>query len=173
MITNKKNLSHIEMSLLSKFVHHLRLFVYFLSQYARIIPSKKYEQTSLTYFFQQLFSNNRNDQLSSSSIVAVFAKVNALPCTEIESSVGDGNRDADTAESGLGVCRHVVRTFESVLVVWTVFRHEAVEDGLHVEPYVGITVLVDGQSAAGVLAEDIDEPGLRQLWQLTDNVRGD
>ena len=80
-----------------------------------------------------------------------------MPSTEIEAAVRDGDSEADSAEDGLGVCRHIVQAFEGMLVVGTAFGNQAVEDGLHIGTHIGVAVLVDGETATGVLGEDVDE----------------
>ena len=62
--------------------------------------------------------------------------------------------------------RHIVGTLQCMFIFRTILRHETVEDGLHIHANIGIAVLVDAQSAAGVLREDVHNACLRQLRQL-------
>ena len=80
-----------------------------------------------------------------------------------------GYRDAETyaREGRLGVCRHVVVAFEGVGVIRLTFGHNAVEDALHVGAHIRIGVLIDGESAAGVLHEEVEQPFARQGRKLT------
>ena len=80
-----------------------------------------------------------------------------MPSTQIEPPVGDGNGEAHTAENRFSVSRHIVNPFEGVLVFGTSFRYETVEDGLHIDTDIRVAVLVDGESATGVLGEDVDD----------------
>ena len=48
---------------------------------------------------------------SSAAVIAELAQVNALPCAKIQSSVGDGNGEADTKQRTFGMRRHIVGTF--------------------------------------------------------------
>lgn len=80
-----------------------------------------------------------------------------------------GYRDVETyaREGRLGVCRHVVVSFECVGVIRLTFGHNAVEDALHVGAHIGVGVLIDGESAAGVLHEEVEQPFARQGRKLT------
>ena len=80
-----------------------------------------------------------------------------------------GYRDAETyaREGRLGVCRHVVVAFEGVGVIRLTFGHNAVEDALHVGAHIRIGVLIDGESAAGVLHKEVEQPFARQGRKLT------
>ena len=112
------------------------------------------------------FSNNCYYQISGAAVVAELAEVDSLPCAEVQTAIGDGDGDADTAQCRFGVSRHIVGTFQRMLILRTIFGHEAVEDGFHIHANIGIAVLVDAQSAAGVLREDVHDARLRQFRQL-------
>ena len=53
-----------------------------------------------------------------------------------------------------------------MLVLRAVFRNQTVEDSLHIDANIWVAVLVDAQSAAGVLREDVHDACLREFWQL-------
>ena len=61
---------------------------------------------------------------------------------------------------------HIVSTFQSMLVLWTILGNEAVEYGFHIYPHIRVCILIDAQSATRMLAEYIDDTRLRQLGQL-------
>lgn len=63
--------------------------------------------------------------------------------------------------------RHVVVAFEGVGVIRLAFGHNAVEDALHVGAHIRVGVLIDGESAAGVLHEEVEQPFARQGRKLT------
>ena len=65
------------------------------------------------------------------------------------------------------MCRHVVVAFEGVGVIRLAFGHNAVEDTLHVSAHIRVGVLIDGESAAGVLHEEVEQPFARQGRKLT------
>ena len=69
----------------------------------------------------------RGNDAARATVVAELAEVDALPCAEVETAVGDGYGDAHAEEAALGMGRHVVRSFKDVVVVWLVFLHEVVE----------------------------------------------
>lgn len=103
-------------------------------------------------------------------MIAVFAKVNALPDSHVQTSVGDGDGQADATQRRLCMGRHVVGSFQCMLILWTVLWDEAVEDGLHVGPHVWVGILIDAQSATRMLAEYVDDASLWQLGQLSNEL---
>ena len=112
------------------------------------------------------FSYDGYDELACPAVVAKLAEIDALPGAQIQPAAGNGNGDADAAEGRLGVGRHVVSALQRVLIFWTILGHQTVEDRFHVHTHVRIAILVDAQSATGVLREDIHEARCRQLGQL-------
>ena len=67
-----------------------------------------------------LFPDDCHDQSPSTPVVSIFTEVDALPRPHVQTAIGDGNRQADSAERRLGMSRHVVGTFQRVLVFWSV-----------------------------------------------------
>ena len=59
-----------------------------------------------------------------------------------------------------------------MLVLRSIFWNETVEDGLHINPYVWISIFIDAQSTARMLAEYVDDTSLWQLGQLTQYLTG-
>ena len=114
------------------------------------------------------FADDGGDELTFSSVVAVFAEVDSLPDAEIEVAVGDGDGDAHAAEDGLGMGGHIVGAFEGVLVAGLVFGDEAIEDGFHIDAHIGVAVFVDGESATGVFGEEVEDASLGQSGQLAE-----
>ena len=86
-------------------------------------------------------SNDRSHHLPCSAVVAELTEIDALPCSEVQSPVSNGNVDAYACYDALCVSRHVVRPFKDVSVVRHVLRHEPVVNRLHVTPYVRVPVL--------------------------------
>ena len=62
---------------------------------------------------------------------------------------------------------HVIGSFQCVFVLWSVLRHQTVENGFHIHTHIRVCVLVDAKSATRMLAEYVDDACLRQLGQLT------
>ena len=106
---------------------------------------------------ERLFSDNRDDETSRTTIITVFAEIDTLPGAEVQSAVSNWYGEAHSAEDGLSMCRHIVQAFKGVLVVGTTFWYEAVEDGFHICTDIGVAVLVDAKSATRVLGEDVDK----------------
>ena len=65
--------------------------------------------------------------------------------------------------------RHIIGTLQGVLVFWAILGYETIEDSLHIDTHIWIFILIDAQSTAGVLAEEVDDARLRQLGQLAQN----
>ena len=107
--------------------------------------------------FTCLFSNNRDDKSSCAAVVAVFVEIDALPGAEVQSTVGDGDGEAHTTQNRFCMSRHIVQSFEGVLIVRTAFGYQSVEDGLHIDTHIRVAVLVDAESATGVLGEYVDD----------------
>ena len=70
--------------------------------------------------FHGLLINSR-DNLALTAVVAELAQVDALPCAEVETTVGDWDGYADAKERALGMRRHVISSFHGVIVVWLPF----------------------------------------------------
>ena len=116
--------------------------------------------------FHPLFSNNCHNQFPRSTIVAVFAEVYALPRSHVQPAIGYGNGETHTAQRRFGMCWHVITSFQRMLIIGLVFWHQMVEDGFHVHTHVRVVILIDAQSAARMLGEDIDNACVGQLRQL-------
>ena len=102
-----------------------------------------------------LFSNNCYYQLSGTAEIAELAEVDPLPSAKVQAAIGDGDGDADTAQRRFGVGRHIVSTLQRMLILRTILRHETVENRFHIHTNIRVTVLVDAQSATGMLREDV------------------
>lgn len=62
--------------------------------------------------------------------------------------------------------RHIRRSFILVQVSWVAIRNQSFEDTLQVMSHIRVEVLVQRQSAAGMSYEEIQNPRLRQRWQV-------
>ena len=114
-----------------------------------------------------LFAYDCHYQLPGTTIIAVLAEVDALPSAKIQTAIGDGDGDADTTQCRFCMSRHIVSTFQGVLILWTILRNQSVEDGFHIDANIRVAVLVDAQSATGMFREDGHDARLRQFRQLT------
>ena len=110
--------------------------------------------------------------MSGAAIIAELAEVDSLPGAEIQASARDRNVDAHTRHDALGVCRHVVGSFESVLIVRLVLRYKAVVDALHVGTHRRVPVLADAQGTARVLDKQVENADFGQVGQMADNLVG-
>ena len=79
------------------------------------------------------------------AVVAKFAEVDALPCAEIETTIGDGDRQAHPEERALGMSGHIVGTLHRVVIVGLVLPYEAVHNLVEVAPHIRVGILVDGK----------------------------
>ena len=100
-------------------------------------------------------------------MIAELAEVDALPCAQVKMAARDGDVDADTADGALGVCRHVVGSFEGVHIIGGVLRNQPIEDVGKVGSHIGICILIDGQGTTGMLHKEVQHSRLRELWQLS------
>lgn len=105
-------------------------------------------------------------------MIAELAEVDALPCAQVKMAARYGDVDADTADGALGVCRHVVGSFEGVHIIGGVLGNQPIEDVGKVGSHIGIGILVDGQGAAGVLHKEVQHSRLRELGQLSADFCG-
>ena len=62
---------------------------------------------------------------------------------------------------------YIVGTLQRMLILRTILWNQSVEDSLHIDANIWITVFVDAQSATGVFRENVHNAGLRQFRQLT------
>ena len=130
-------------------------------------------QSLLAFMYSRLsilLSNNRYYQFSGTAVISIFAEVDTLPSAKIQATVSYGNSNTDTAQRGLGMSGHIIGTFQGMLILWAVLWNQSVEDGFHIHTNIWICILIDAQSATGMLAEYIDDTRLRQLGQLTQNL---
>lgn len=77
--------------------------------------------SSLLYLF--IYSSHNPPR---PTIVSELAEIDALPRTEVEPSVGDGDAEADAKERTLGMGRHVVGTLQHMVVVRLVLPDDVV-----------------------------------------------
>ena len=117
-----------------------------------------------------LFSYNRYYQLSCSTKIPVLAEVDALPCAEVQTAIGNGDGDADTTQRRLGMGGHIVSPLQRMLIVGLILWNQTIKDGLHIDANIWVAILIDAQSAASVLREDVHDARLRQLRQLAHNL---
>ena len=120
-----------------------------------------------------LFPDDRCHQLTYAAVVTVFAEVNTLPGAEIETALGDGNGQADTAESGLGMGWHIIAALHCMFVSRQIFGYQTIEDCFHIGAHIRVAVLIDGQSATGMLAKEVQNASLGKRRQLAHNVSSD
>ena len=90
---------------------------------------------------------------SSAAVIAELAQVNALPCAKIQSSVGDGNSEADTKQRAFCMRRHIVSTFKHMVVVWLVLLDDMIHNLLHIASHVWVGILIHAEGASCVLYE--------------------
>lgn len=96
------------------------------------------------------------------AIVAEFAQVDALPGTEIQFPVRDGNGQAHSEQRAFGMGRHIVPAFHDMFIIRLVFLDDVVHDLVQVGAHIRIGILVDGQCAGSVLDKQVEQSG---LWQ--------
>lgn len=98
-----------------------------------------------------LFARYSCDNVSGSTVVSEFTKINSLPSAEIKSAICDWNCKTVTDEGAFCVGWHIIVAFEGVLIIWLTLSDHAVEDAFHVDADVWICVLIDCQSGRCML----------------------
>ena len=68
--------------------------------------------------------------------------------------------------------RHIICTFQCMLVLRSVLWHKSIEDSLHIYSHIRVCILIDAQAATRMLAEYIDNARFWQLGQLTQYLAG-
>ena len=66
---------------------------------------------SISFKDFRLLSYDCYYQLSGTAVIAELAEVDTLPSAEVQSAIGDGNGDTDTAQRRFGMGRHIIGTF--------------------------------------------------------------
>lgn len=109
-----------------------------------------------------LFSYDGSHQPTGTAPMAVFAKVDALPCAHVQPTVGNRDGKAYSGKCRLGMGWHVVITLKRVYIFRTSLGYDTIKNRLHVYTHVRVAILVDAQSATRMLTEDIQDALLRQ-----------
>ncbi len=97
-------------------------------------------------YIATLFVNGRDDS-SGTAIVAELAKIDSLPCAQIELAVGNRNGKADSEEGTLGVGWHVVCSLHGVVIVWFPFLDQVIEDLFHITAHIRVCVFIKRKRA--------------------------
>ena len=117
-----------------------------------------------------LFSDEGGHDAPPSAVVAELTEVDSLPRAQVQSPVGNGNREAGSHQGRFGMGGHVVPAFQRMVVPGLPFTHQVIENFFHVAPYVRVTVLVDRQSGTGMLDEEVEQSGLGQCRQVAQHL---
>ena len=104
------------------------------------------QHPSPCFSFSYLLVDSGNNS-SSPTVIAELAKINTLPCAKIQFSVGDRNGDAYAKQRTFGMRRHIVSTFQHMVVVWLVLPDDVIHNLLHIASYIRIGILVHAESA--------------------------
>ena len=102
-------------------------------------------------------SNDRSHHLPCSAVVAELTEIDALPCSEVQSPVSNGNVDAHARNDALSVSWHIIGPLKDVSVVRNILRHKPVVNRLHVSSHIWIPVLA-------IAFFRSDSAKLKQAW---------
>ena len=80
--------------------------------------------------FLSLFPDNRCDEVSASASLSEFTEVDPLPCTKVQSAIGNRNGERYTHHARFGMGRHIRRSFILVQIPWVAIRNQSFEDTL-------------------------------------------
>lgn len=116
-----------------------------------------------THFCYSSLPDNRRNKVSCSSIISKFTEIYPLPCTHIEFAMSDGDADFSPDERGFGVCRHIIITLKSVLIIRLSFPDEVVEDGVEVVAHIGVGILIDTECCTGMTDKEMEQAAFREF----------
>lgn len=74
-----------------------------------------------------------------------MCKVDTLPGAEHESTILEGDAQLGRSQHGLDMCRHVIRSLQSVGIKRITFRHQPVQPLLKVVAGTVVVVLLNKQ----------------------------
>lgn len=98
-----------------------------------------------------MLAHDGSNNFSSSTMISKFTQVNALPCAQVKSAIGDGYGYAHATQCALGMCWHVIGTFKDVIIVGLIFLYQMIHYLFHVGPYIGVGILIYRECTTGVL----------------------
>ena len=81
---------------------------------------------------------------------AVFEKVNALPCSQLQPGSGDRDRFTGASECHPDVAGHIIRAFAGVLEPWRILRHEPLEELMQVMARALVRIFHNDETGTGV-----------------------
>lgn len=101
--------------------------------------------------FYNLLALKCYNQFSAAAMISVLTQINALPGTQIRSSIRDRNIQATAQNATLHVTGEIVTPFIYMLVVGFILGNSPVEETLKVLPYRWISILVNGERGGCML----------------------
>lgn len=114
----------------------------------------------------------RCNDTATRSMVAELTQVYALPRSQIESAVGYGHRDRHSHDGRLGMCRHVIRSFERMYEIGFAVTYQTVEHRTEVTADIWIGIFIYRQGRRGVFYEQMQQAAMRQRRQCRHNLIG-
>ena len=90
------------------------------------------------------FSMQSDDEAAFAALIAVFAKVDALPCPATKSSVVHGYGKRGSCEHRFDMGSHIIGAFAGMLP-GPCFRCQSVEGHGHVCAYIRVGIFADSQ----------------------------
>jgi hypothetical protein len=73
--------------------------------------------------------------MPAASMVAELTEIDSLPGTEIQPAPGYRYVNARSRDNTLGMSGHIIRSFQSVLVIRLILRYEPVINIFHISTY--------------------------------------
>ena len=119
----------------------------------------KYEKTyrviiSIEYYIGMRWKNNCQSSLINSShnttftpIITELTKIDALPCSQIQAAIRNGNGEAYSKKGAFGMSRHIVQAFHGMVIIRFVFFDQVVHDLIQIGTHIGIGIFVDRKCA--------------------------
>ena len=110
----------------------------------------------------------RSHNLPRTTIVTELAEVDALPRTEIQPAIRNGDGETHTEEGTLGMGWHIIIAFEYVVIIRLVLLDKMIHDFLHIRTHICFGILVDAEGTRSMLHKKMEQA---HLWQWIGNMR--
>ena len=118
-------------------------------------------------------SQDAGDKFSPGSMVAELAQVNSLPGTQAKLAVDNGDGNGLSKEGAFDMRGHIVRSFQGMGIMRSIFRHQSVKGGGEVHADAGIGVFVQGKGRGSMKNKQLEKAVGREDGQLLEDRPGD
>ena len=126
---------------------------------------------------QDLFALYRDGDFALMSALTMLPQKHPLPHAQRAAAVRDGEGDFALRQHAADMRAHIVIAFQHMVKTGVAIGDEAGEIIFQIEPNIGVGVLGDDQGSAGVMDENMAQPGVDaaggdRLFHLPGDVGG-